>query len=125
VTGLSAGDLSLIIGALEDAAAYRRQAGDWCDDCRKEPEGQECAGHDSDGATARAYDELAERLQDARVGPLYFDLTVSFSKSISVFHASIGEQARLARLAGDAAADAHWSGLLAALMIPLESGARH
>src|ERR1022692_3261136 len=37
----------------------------------------------------------------ARQSPLYFDLTISFSKSIAVFHASLGENARLARQAGD------------------------
>jgi conjugative relaxase-like TrwC/TraI family protein len=40
------------------------------------------------------------------------DLTVSLSKSISVFHASLGENARLARLAADAAGEAYWAGLL-------------
>jgi hypothetical protein len=40
---------------------------------------------------------MAEAAGRARVSPLYFDLTVSFSKSISVFHASLGENARLAR----------------------------
>jgi hypothetical protein len=66
VSGPGRDNTSLILGALEDAAAFRRQARDWCDDCGKQPEGQECAEHASDGATARAYDELAERLE-ARV----------------------------------------------------------
>ena len=35
------------------------------------------------------------------------------SKSISIFHASLGENARLAREAGDQAGDAYWSGLVA------------
>jgi hypothetical protein len=30
----------------------------------------------------------------ARQGPLFFDLTISLSKSISIFHASLGENAR-------------------------------
>jgi hypothetical protein len=30
---------------------------------------------------------------------------LSLSKSVSIFHASLGENARLARLAGDAAGD--------------------
>jgi hypothetical protein len=63
VSGLSGDALALILSALDDAAAYRRDVGDWCDDCSEQPEGQECADHDSDGATARAYDELAERLE--------------------------------------------------------------
>ena len=34
------------------------------------------------------------------------------SKSISIFHASLGENARLARQAGDNDADQYWSGLV-------------
>ena len=48
----------------------------------------------------------------ARQSPLYFDLTISFSKSISIFHASLGENARLARQAGDADGEAYWSALV-------------
>jgi hypothetical protein len=43
----------------------------------------------------------AEAQKAARQGPLYFDLTVSLSKSISVFYASLGENLRQAQLAGD------------------------
>jgi conjugative relaxase-like TrwC/TraI family protein len=49
----------------------------------------------------------------ARVSPLFFDLTLSLSKSISIFHASLGENARLARQAGDTAGYEYWSGLVA------------
>ena len=38
---------------------------------------------------------------------------MSLSKSISIFHASLGENARLAREVGDQAGDAYWSGLVA------------
>ncbi len=38
----------------------------------------------------------------------YTDVTVSFSKSISVLHASIRENERRARLAGDEQAAAYW-----------------
>ena len=48
----------------------------------------------------------------ARQSPLYFDLTLSLSKSVSIFHASLGENARLAREAGDQAGNAYWSGLV-------------
>ena len=51
--------------------------------------------------------------RQARQSPLFFDLTLSLSKSISIFHASLGENARLARQAGDAAGDAYWSALVA------------
>jgi hypothetical protein len=65
-------------------------------------------------ATAERKRELRiEATRQARQSPLYFDLTLSLSKSISIFHASLGENARLAREAGDQAEDAYWSGLLA------------
>jgi conjugative relaxase-like TrwC/TraI family protein len=60
-------------------------------------------------ATAERRLELereAHRL--AREPAPYTDVTVSFSKSISVLHASIRENARRARLAGDDAAAAVW-----------------
>ncbi len=43
---------------------------------------------------------------------MFFDLTISLSKSISIFHASLGENARLARQAGDTAGDQYWSALV-------------
>jgi conjugative relaxase-like TrwC/TraI family protein len=49
----------------------------------------------------------------ARVSPLFFDLTLSLSKSISIFHASLGENARLARQTGDTAGYEYWTGLVA------------
>ena len=65
-------------------------------------------------ATAERKHELrSEAARQARQSPLYFDLTLSLSKSISIFHASLGENARLAREAGDQAGDAYWSGLVA------------
>ena len=65
-------------------------------------------------ATAERKRELrTQATRQARQGPLFFDLTLSFSKSISIFHASLGENARLARQAGDHEGDAYWSGLVA------------
>ncbi len=65
-------------------------------------------------ATAERRHELRlEATRQARQGPLFFDLTISLSKSISIFHASLGENTRLARQAGDAAGDQYWSGLVA------------
>ena len=56
-------------------------------------------------ATAERKRELrTEAVRRARQSPLFFDLTISLSKSISIFHASLGENARLARQAGDATA---------------------
>ena len=64
-------------------------------------------------ATAERKRELQlEATRQARQSPLFFDLTLSLSKSISIFHASLGENARLAREAGDTAGDEYWSGLV-------------
>ncbi len=64
-------------------------------------------------ATAERKRELRNQAtRQARPSPLFFDLTVSLSKSISIFHASLGENARLAREAGDQQGDEYWSGLV-------------
>ena len=64
-------------------------------------------------ATAERRRELrTEAVRRARQSPLFFDLTLSLSKSISIFHASLGENARLARQAGDTDGDAYWSALV-------------
>ena len=64
-------------------------------------------------ATAERKRELrTEAVKKTRQSPLFFDLTISFSKSISIFHASLGENARLARQAGDRDGDAYWSALV-------------
>ena len=52
-----------------------------------------------------------EAAQATRQSPVYTDMTVSFSKSISVFHASIRENERRARLAGDEAEAARWAAI--------------
>ena len=60
-------------------------------------------------ATAERRRELRiEAVKQARQSPLFFDLTLSLSKSISIFHASLGENARLARQAGDHEGDQYW-----------------
>jgi hypothetical protein len=65
-------------------------------------------------ATAERKRELmAEAASRARRSPLYFDLTISLSKSLSVFHASLGENARLASQAGDKEGEDYWTGLVA------------
>jgi hypothetical protein len=64
-------------------------------------------------ATAERRRDLRLRAtKQARQGPLFFDLTISLSKSISVFHASLGENARLARQVGDREGDRYWSALV-------------
>ena len=61
-------------------------------------------------ATAERLIELERQAAQATRQPAaYTDVTVSFSKSISVLHASIRENARRARLAGDERAAAHWA----------------
>jgi conjugative relaxase-like TrwC/TraI family protein len=65
-------------------------------------------------ATAERKRELrTEADKKTRQSPLFFDLTISLSKTISIFHASLGENARLARQAGDRDGDQYWSALVA------------
>jgi len=62
-------------------------------------------------ATAERLIELErEAAKAARQPAAYTDVTVSFSKSISVLHASVRENERRARLAGDERAEAYWAG---------------
>jgi conjugative relaxase-like TrwC/TraI family protein len=62
-------------------------------------------------ATAERLIELErEAAQATRQPAAYTDVTVSFSKSISVLHASIRENERRARLAGDERTEAYWAG---------------
>jgi hypothetical protein len=62
-------------------------------------------------ATAERLIELErEAAQATRQPAVYTDVTVSFSKSISVLHASIRENERRARLAGDEKSAAYWAG---------------
>src|SRR5215470_1515859 len=62
-------------------------------------------------ATAERLVELErEAAQATRQPAAYTDVTVSFSKSISVLHASIRENARRTRLTGDLRAEAYWAG---------------
>ena len=64
-------------------------------------------------ATADRRHELRiEATRQARQSPLFFDLTISLSKSISIFHASLVGDVRLAREAGDLAGERYRSGLI-------------
>jgi conjugative relaxase-like TrwC/TraI family protein len=66
-------------------------------------------------ATAQRKRELRDAAaREARQSPPYFDLTFSLSKSISVFQASLGDNARRAHEDGDIEAEAFWSGEIAA-----------
>ena len=62
-------------------------------------------------ATAERLIELErEAAQATRQPAVYIDVTVSFSKSISVLHASIRENERRARLTGEQQAATYWAG---------------
>jgi conjugative relaxase-like TrwC/TraI family protein len=67
-------------------------------------------------ATAQRKRELRdEAAREARQSPPYFDLTFSLGKSTSLFHASLGENARRADEDGDSEAEAFWAAEIAAL----------
>jgi len=67
-------------------------------------------------ATAQRKRELRDEAgREARQSPPYFDLTFSLGKSTSLFHASLGENARRAHEDGDSEAEAFWAGEIAAL----------
>jgi conjugative relaxase-like TrwC/TraI family protein len=62
-------------------------------------------------ATADRLIELErEAARATRQPAVYYDVTVSFSKSISVLHASLRENERRARRSGDQQAAAYWAG---------------
>jgi hypothetical protein len=122
--GLGAQTLGLEFGQLVEREPYDLLFGE-----RKAPDGTQLGRPPGDGrkaadiytrllaaephATAERKRELRlEATRQARQSPLFFDLTLSLSKSISIFHASLGENARLAREAGDKAGDEYWSGLV-------------
>jgi hypothetical protein len=76
-------------------------------------------------ATAERKRELRlEATCQARQSPLFFDLTLSLSKSVSIFHASLGENARLAREAGDKAGEQYWSDLVSHAASATHHGSR-
>jgi hypothetical protein len=72
--------------------------------------------HAEPHATAQRKRELRdEAARQARQSPPHFDLTFSLGKSTSLFHASLGENARRAHKDGDSEAEAFWAGEIAAL----------
>jgi AAA domain/TrwC relaxase len=97
---------------------------------RKGPDGQKLGRAPSNaGKAAEIYKSLVaaepgaddhrravlriEAQRQARQSPLYFDLTISWSKDISIFHASLGTAVQRARDEGDKRAEALAAGLLA------------
>jgi hypothetical protein len=62
-------------------------------------------------ATAERLIELErEAARATRQPAAYYDVTISFSKSISILHASIRENERRARMAGDQQVAVYWAG---------------
>ena len=123
--GAGARALGLELGQVVERGAYELLFGQ-----RKAPDGTQLSRPPGGGrkatdvyaallaaephATAERKHELRiQAARQARQGPLFFDLTISLSKSISIFHASLGENVRLAREAGDLAGEEYWSGLVA------------
>jgi conjugative relaxase-like TrwC/TraI family protein len=76
-------------------------------------------------ATAERVRELERQAEQAeRSAHPYTDVTVAFSKSVSVVHASVRENARRAHLAGDAQAAAHYERLDARLQEGMQAANR-
>jgi conjugative relaxase-like TrwC/TraI family protein len=76
-------------------------------------------------ATVERLRELErEAAQVTRRSPAYTDLTVSWSKSISMFHASLREQCRQARLSGSERRIARWERELAEFEVVLQEANR-
>jgi hypothetical protein len=74
-------------------------------------------------ATAQRKRELRdEAAREARQSPPYFDPTFSLSKTISLFHASLGENGRRAHEDGDSAMAAFWAGETAAMDVMIWAG---
>ena len=70
----------------------------------------ELAGLDETGEGEQVLPLLLRGAAQATRQPAaYYDVTVSFSKSISVLHASLRENERRARMGGDQQAAAYWA----------------
>jgi hypothetical protein len=66
-------DIREILSALEDAADYRRDQGEYCPGCADLPGGQKCGDHTTDDAIAGMYELLHQTLagklgEDAAAG---------------------------------------------------------
>lgn len=73
---------------------------------------------------ARKQELRAEAHKETRVGYPYTDVTVSFSKDVSLLGAGIRENLRQAREAGDAAGQAYWADCLSRFQECLQAGNR-
>src|SRR6516162_3731617 len=79
---------------------------------RKAPDGARLLAAEPHATAGRRRELRLEATRRTRHSPLFFDLTLSLSKSVSIFYASLGENARLARQAGDQDGDKYWSALV-------------
>ena len=77
---------------------------------RAEARYQEKLKAEPHATNSRKFELRKEAAREERQGPAYFEVDNAFSKSITVFWASIGENARSARLSGDTEERAFWSG---------------
>ena len=125
--GFGAAELGLVRGSEVDRTAYRLLIAEHLDPrdgetrlgrapgsaaVRAEALYQEKLSAEPHATRKRQFELRREAAREARQGPAYLEVDNSFSKTISVFYASIGENARAARLAGDADGRKRWSGLL-------------
>src|ERR1035441_2673552 len=120
--GPGAQALGLSSGQIVQRASYKavyQQCNPWTGDKLGRPRGSYAKfadhlarlGAAEPHATAERVVELErEAARAARQPAVYTDVTISFSKSISVLHASLRENARRAQLASDERAAAYWAG---------------
>ena len=79
---------------------------------RAEVRYQEKLAAEPHATNSRKFELRKEAAREERQGPAYLEVDNAFSKSITVFWASMGENARSARLSGNQEARAWWSGLM-------------
>ena len=128
--GAGAAELGLAPGSEVDRATHRMVIAEHLDPrdgqtrlgrapgnaaARAEALYQEKLAAEPHATNKRKFELRKEAQREARQGPAYFEVDNSFSKTISVFYASLGENARAARLAGDEEERKRWSGLLGEL----------
>ena len=125
--GSGARELDLEPGSEVDRKAYRQLIAEHLDPrdgetrlgrapgnaaARAEALYQEKLAAEPHATLKRQFELRREAAREARQGPAYLELDNSFSKTVSVLYASIGENARSARQSEDQEGMAYWGGLL-------------
>ena len=125
--GTGARELGLEPGSEIDRKAYRQLIAEHLDPrdggtrlgrapgnaaARAEAFYQEKLAAEPHATLKRQFELRREAAREARQGPAYLELDNSFSKTVSVLYASIGENARSARQSEDREGMAYWGGLL-------------